>query len=235
MRLWQLRYVAFLIQIIILLFLASGCSTQKNTARSRWWHAFNARYNTYYNGTVAYIDASLEKENGHQDNFTELLPLYPVGSKSSRELGKANFERAVEKSKKAIKLHSIKKRPEWRSGKRKTAKDREWLNRKEYNPFLWKAWMLMGRAQFHSGAFGEAVSTFSYMSRLYQTQPSIYGRARAWLAKSYIEQGWLRCRGCYSQYGARFSALASPKGMGLYLYRLLYPYEGVCKSHSLSS
>ena len=121
MRLWQLRYVAFLIQIIILLFLASGCSTQKNTARSRWWHAFNARYNTYYNGTVAYIDASLEKENGHQDNFTELLPLYPVSSKSSRELGKANFERAVEKSKKAIKLHSIKKRPEWRSGKRKTA------------------------------------------------------------------------------------------------------------------
>lgn len=191
MRLWQLRYIAFLIQIIILLFLASGCSTQKNTARSRWWHAFNARYNTYYNGTVAYIDASLEKENGHQDNFTELLPLYPVGSKSSRELGKANFERAVEKSKKAIKLHSIKKRPEWRSGKRKTAKDREWLNRKEYNPFLWKAWMLMGRAQFHSGAFDEAVSTFSYMSRLYQTQPSIYGRARAWLAKSYIEQGWL--------------------------------------------
>ena len=181
MRLWQLRYVAFLIQIIILLFLASGCSTQKNTARSRWWHAFNARYNTYYNGTVAYIDASLEKENGHQDNFTELLPLYPVGSKSSREIGKANFERAVEKSKKAIKLHSIKKRPEWRSGKRKTAKDREWLNRKEYNPFLWKAWMLMGRAQFHSGAFDEAVSTFSYMSRLYQTQPSIYGRARACL------------------------------------------------------
>ena len=112
MRLWQLRYVAFLIQIIILLFLVSGWSTQKNTARSRWWHAFNARYNTYYNGTVAYIDASLEKENGHQDNFTELLPLYPVGSKSSREIGKANFERAVEKSKKAIKLHSIKKRPE---------------------------------------------------------------------------------------------------------------------------
>lgn len=29
----------------------AGCSTQKNTAKSRWWHAFNARYNTYYNGT----------------------------------------------------------------------------------------------------------------------------------------------------------------------------------------
>ena len=53
-----------------------GCSTQKNTAKTRWWHSFNARYNTYYNGTLAYIDGSLEKENGNKDNFTELIPLY---------------------------------------------------------------------------------------------------------------------------------------------------------------
>lgn len=29
------------------------------------------------------------------------------------------------------------------------------------------------------------------MSRLYQTQPAIYGKARAWLAKCYIEQDWV--------------------------------------------
>jgi hypothetical protein len=29
------------------------------------------------------------------------------------------------------------------------------------------------------------------MSRIYQTQPAIYGRARAWLAKTYIEQDWI--------------------------------------------
>lgn len=179
------------VPLIALLLSLAGCSTQKNTAKSRWWHSFTARYNIYYNGSVAYIDGSLEKENGHRDNFTEMLPLYPVGNKKSCELGKANFDRAIEKSQKAIKLHSIKRRPEWNPGKRKTAKDREWLSRKEYNPFLWKAWMLMGRSQFHSGAFEEAASTFSYMSRLYQSQPSIYGRARAWLAKSYIEQDWL--------------------------------------------
>ena len=50
---------------------------------------------------------------------------------------------------------------------------------------------MMGKAQFHQGAFEEAASTFSYMSRLYQTQPSIYGKAHAWLAKTYVEQGWL--------------------------------------------
>ena len=29
------------------------------------------------------------------------------------------------------------------------------------------------------------------MSRIYKTQPAIYGKARAWLAKCYIEQDWL--------------------------------------------
>lgn len=180
-----------LIAVVALVALLASCSTEKNTSRSRWWHSFNARYNTYYNGSVAYIDASLEKENGNKDNFTEMIPMYTVGNKKSRELGKANYDKAIEKCEKAIKLHSITKRPEWTKSRRKTERDIEWLSRKEYNPFLWKAWMLMGRSQFFQGAFDEAASTFSYMCRLYATQPAIYGRARAWLAKSYIEQDWL--------------------------------------------
>ncbi len=180
-----------LIAVVALVALFASCSTEKNTSRSRWWHSFNARYNTYYNGSVAYIDASLEKENGNKDNFTEMIPMYTVGNKKSRELGKANYDKAIEKCEKAIKLHSITKRPEWTKSRRKTERDIEWLSRKEYNPFLWKAWMLMGRSQFYQGAFDEAASTFSYMCRLYATQPAIYGRARAWLAKSYIEQDWL--------------------------------------------
>ena len=170
---------------------ATGCSTQKNTAKTRWWHSFKARYNTYYNGTLAYIDGSLEKENGNKDNFTEMLPLYTVGNKQSREIGKGNFEKAIEKCQKTIKLHSIKKRPVWDKKRRKTEKDIEWLSRREYNPFLWKAWILMGRSQFYKGAFDEAASTFAYMGRLYQTQPAIYAKSRAWLAKCYLEEGWL--------------------------------------------
>ena len=168
----------------------TGCSTQKKTAQSRWWHAFNAKYNTYYNGTLAYIDGSLEKETGNKDNYTEQIPLYTVSNKNSREIGKANFDRAIEKCEKAIHQHSIKRRPEWTKNRRKTAKDIEWLSRREYNPFLWKAWMLMGRSQFYQGDFESAAATFSYMSRLYATQPAIYGKARAWLAKCYIEQNW---------------------------------------------
>ena len=182
---YALGFVFLTIALIL-----TGCSTQKNTAQSRWWHAFNAKYNTYYNGTLAYIDGSLEKETGNKDNYTEQIPLYTVSNKNSREIGKANFDRAIEKCEKTIHQHSIKRRPEWTKNRRKTAKDIEWLSRREYNPFLWKAWMLMGRSQFYQGDFESAAATFSYMSRLYATQPAIYGKARAWLAKCYIEQNW---------------------------------------------
>lgn len=190
MRHRNAKYFSILVAALGLMTI-SACSTQKNTAKSRWWHAFNARYNTYYNGAQAYIEGSLEKEQGNRDNFTEMIPLYTVGNKNSRELGKSNFDRAIEKCQKAIKLHSIKRKPVWTKNRRKTEKDLEWLGRKEYNPFLWKAWLLMGRSQFNKGDFDEAASTFSYMSRLYQTQPAIYGKARAWLAKCYLEEGWI--------------------------------------------
>ena len=180
----------FTLLSFIFLFL-TGCSTKKNTANTRWWHSFNARYNTYFNGSQAFIDGNLEKEKGNKDNYTEMIPLYMVGNKQSRDIGKGQYDRAIEKCEKAIRRHSIKAKPEWKSSKSKTAKDREWLGRREYNPFLWRAWMLLGKAQFQKGAFDEAAATFSYMARQYQTQPMQNGLARAWLAKSFTELGWM--------------------------------------------
>lgn len=185
----RVLYIAIMIAIVLLTMV--GCSSKKNTSNTRWWKSFNARYNTYYNGSQAFIEGSIEKENANKDNFTEMIPLYIVANKSSKSTGLMKFDRAIEKSEKAIKLYSIKTRPEWTKNRRKTAKDIEWLSRREYNPFLWKAWLLLGKAQFQKGNFDEAAATFSYMSRLYSTQPAINGIARAWLAKCYVELDWL--------------------------------------------
>ena len=61
--------------LFTLLLFASSCSTKNNNAQTRWWHSFNAKYNTYYNGQLAFTDGNLEKEKGNQDNYTEILPL----------------------------------------------------------------------------------------------------------------------------------------------------------------
>ena len=168
-----MRFSAKNILIIVAVAVAIvSCSTQKNTAGSRFWHSFNARYNTYYNGQVAFTEGNLEKEKNNKDNYTELIPLYPVGNKASRDIGKSNYQRTVEKMEKAIQRHSIKEKG------------------KEKNPFLWRAWLLMGKAEFQMGQFEEAAATFSYMARLYQGEPLMSGLARAWLAKCYTELGW---------------------------------------------
>ena len=186
-----LSSIFFFFLLVSPIFLTCSCSTKKNTATTRRWHAFNARYNTYFNGSQAFIEGNLEKEKGHQDNFTEMLPLYQVGNPASWNIGQGQYDRAIEKSEKAIRRHSIKTKPEWKGNRRKTAKDREWLGRKEYNPFIWRAWLLLGKAQFQKGAFEEAAATFTYMNRLYHTQPLQNGLARAWLAKCYTELGWM--------------------------------------------
>jgi len=179
------------ISALIIILMSAGCASQKNTAKMRFFHSFNAKYNIYYNGELAYIDGCIEKEKGNKDDYTDIIPLYTVGNKKSATIGKGNFDRAIEKCEKAIKRHSIKKRPIFTKNRKKTPEDIEWLNRREYNPFLWKAWLLMGESQFQKGAFDEAASTFSYMIRLYQTQPEIYGIAKAWLARCYSELGWM--------------------------------------------
>lgn len=186
-RVRGVRFITNVILATVVGLTMAGCNMKKNTATNRMYHSLTARYNIYYNGQLAFIDGNLEKEKGNKDNYTELIPLYMVGNKQSRELGKGQYDRAIEKSEKAIRLHSIKSKPEWKSNKRKTARDREWLGRKEYNPFIWRAWMMLGKAQFQKGAFDEAAATFSYMMRLYQTQPVQNGLARAWLAKCYTE------------------------------------------------
>lgn len=167
-----------------------ACSTKKNTAGSRFWHSFNARYNTYFNGHEAYKEGFRVKEEGNKDNYTETLPFYPVENKKSASLGASNFETTITKCEKVIQLHSIKRRPTISANKKRTPKLKAYLSRKEFNPFLKNAWLLMGKAQYQKGDFLAAASTFSYISRLYAPEPDVANEARLWQARCYTALEW---------------------------------------------
>lgn len=177
------------ISMIAVVILLCACSSKKNTAINRRIQAIKANYNTYYNGSVAYKDGQLAQEQGNKDNCTEVIPLYMTGNKATAKLGSGNYSTAIEKCQKTIKQHSITQRPQWK-GKKKTEKVKIWLSQKEYNPFLYKAWFLMGASQFAKGEYVEAASTYSYMQRLYFSKPDIVARARVLEAKCYAEMEW---------------------------------------------
>lgn len=185
------RIVLYIIAFIGIIFISVSCSTKKNTAGTRFYHAFTARYNTYYNGHEAYKEGCLELEKGNKDNYMEFIPFYPIGNKKTIGSGSGSFDRAIEKSQKAIKQHSIKKKPVRKPGQKKTEKLIRWYAKREYNPFIHNAWLLMGKAQFQKGEFLEAASTFSYITRLYNTEPDIVAEARLWMARCYTELEWL--------------------------------------------
>lgn len=177
--------------LVVGMLLCTSCSNKVNTAGSRFWHGFSARYNTYFNGHEAFKEGMLAKEKGVKDNYTEQLPLFMVGNEKNAGLGKGNFETCVEKMQKAITQHSIKKRPVRNSSKALTPAEKLYMQRKEFNPFLKKAWLLMGQAQFQEGEFEQAAATFNYICRLYAAEPFVVAEARSWLARCYAQTGWL--------------------------------------------
>lgn len=178
----------FILLLATILF--ASCSTKKNTSATRFYHATTARFNTLYNGQVAFKQGLEAQQNGHREDYTQMLPMYISTDKSTAAIGKSNYETAILKSEKAIKLHSIKKRPSVNGNKRKSPKEKAYLARKEFNPYLYRAWFMMAESQFNKGEFIEAASTLNYILRLYSTQPEITCVAKARLARCYVALGW---------------------------------------------
>lgn len=185
-----MKLVKIYIALLAICLLLPACSTKKNTAGSRFWHSFTTRYNVFFNGNEAYKKGCETKENGNKDNYTKIIPVFMVGNESSATLGSTNFDIAITKCEKSIQLHSIKKRPQVDAGKKQTPKMKAYLARKEFNPFLKNAWLLMGKAQFQKGDFSAASATFSYITRLYAAEPLVANEARIWQARCYSALDW---------------------------------------------
>lgn len=184
------HYIKLCVVLAIVCGLMPGCFTKKNTGVTRLYHAMTAKYNIMYNGEVAFKEGLDAQTDAHKDDYTRLLPMYISTNSATAGVGKTNYEVAVTKSEKAIKLHSIKKRPTVNPSKKRDAKQKAYLQRKEFNPVLWRAWLMMGVSQFQMGEFIEAASTFSYMTRVYHNQPAPCSLAQSWLAKCYVALEW---------------------------------------------
>ncbi len=180
------------ILILILLLALCGCaSRKKNTAQTRMYHSFFARYNTYYNGNVAYKKAKKSQTEKHKDNYLETLPLLVISNKNTQTIGSSDYQTAIEKAQKAIKNHSIKRKPRKKAGVKMTEKKKKFYAKTEFNPFLWKAWMMMANSYLKKGEFTEAASTYIYITRLYANEPDILAMARIGLINCYTEMDWL--------------------------------------------
>jgi tetratricopeptide (TPR) repeat protein len=180
---------------IITLFAACllwSCSTKKNTKATRFYHAFNSRYNIYFNGKTSYDDALKSMQNGYDESYTDMILMYPISAQpKDKETPGGPFDLAIEKGNKAIKLHSIQAKPAKKPGWRNNPKQRIFQEQEEYNPFLKHCWLMIGQGQFYNADFLQAAATFSYIARHYVHDEEVVAEARIWQARSYAEMDWL--------------------------------------------
>ncbi|MDR1810877.1 MAG: hypothetical protein LBR34_10865 [Prevotella sp.] len=180
-----------IIAAIGLLGLLVSCSNQKNTKTSRLYHNINTRYNIYFNAEQAYLAALESKRMAYKDNLSDLIYMYPYYPTDEEGQKVGGFEATIDKCVKAIKLHSIQVKPERDPSKRTDIAYQDWLKQREFNSFLKNAWLLMGKAEYQSLDYLRSVATFSYITRLYQTDRETATEARLWMANAYMEMNWV--------------------------------------------
>lgn len=177
--------------LLLMAVMAIGCSTQKNTPATRSFHQTKVKYNIMFNGNNTYNEGLIAINNANQDDYTQVLNLYPISNPSAVSAATSQMETTIEKCRKCIKLHSIKSKPKPDPKKRNDPEYKRWLESEEFNNQMGKAWLRLGQAEFHKGDFLGSVGTFTYILNHYKNDPDMQACCQLWIARAYGEMGWL--------------------------------------------
>lgn len=185
--------INFVLLAFINLAVCSGCSTKKNTPATRAYHELTTRYNVYFNAEEAYNNALQNVFENHKDNYHSLLSIFPNSAQpqnSTQKQAGGAFDAVIEKTAKAIGEHSISAKPRRDAAQIGSQEYRDWLRQNEFNPFIHRAWLLMGKAHVQNGDYTDAVSVFSQTARLFNHDIDVVSEAQIWMMRAYTEMGW---------------------------------------------
>lgn len=135
------KHISLLLAALVL----SSCSTTKDRWINRQYHETTAHYNAFFNGEEALKEAVGAFEKSEEYDFEALLPIYywPNEKQAPQMFGK--MDRALEKSAKVIKNHSMVFRGE------------------QKNDYVFKAYLLIARARFYKNEWIQCIEATSYM------------------------------------------------------------------------
>ncbi len=173
--------------ILFGMILGVGCSTRKNTPVTRAYHELTTRYNIYHNAENAYHTILEHQSLRNNNNYSELLSFYPRTPLRGKTLPGGPFDGVVEKTSKAIREHSITAKPRRDPAKRQTEAYRRWLQQQEFNPFIQKVWLLLGKAHLQNSDYDQALAVFTHMQRIYNNESDLIMEVQLWMMRTYTE------------------------------------------------
>ncbi len=155
--------------VVLMLFVATGCSRKKDKFINRSWHSLNTKYNILYNGGIALETGKTAINSTFIDNYWDILPVERLQPTDDIILGvKAqdpNFGRAEEKAVKAIQVHGMN------------------IKGKEKNPQIDESYILLGKARYFDNRFIPALEAFNYILFKYPASSNV-NLAKIWRAKT---------------------------------------------------
>ncbi|MEP2057171.1 MAG: hypothetical protein ABJJ05_05165 [Maribacter litoralis] len=148
--------------------LFNACSVKKDKFVNRNWHALNTKYNTLYNGNIAFDLGRETLNDTYQDDYFEVLPIERLEVsgeiKLDSEDNNPNFLIAEEKATKAIQRHSMDVKDE------------------ERNPQIDEAFLLLGKARYFDERYIPALESFNYILNKYSESDKL-NEASIWREK----------------------------------------------------
>ncbi len=133
----------FLFLLSLILF--TGCSTTKDKWVNRKYHETTGHYNAYFNGMEAFDEAVDGFEKTEKLDFEDILPLYYWPDDKQAVSLFAKMDRALEKSAKVIKGHSMV------------------FSGNQRNPYVVKSYLLIARSRFYKYEFIQALEASAYI------------------------------------------------------------------------
>jgi tetratricopeptide (TPR) repeat protein len=164
------------------------CSVERNTATTRFYNSLTAKFNIYFNGYESFKTGVAKINNGHHDDYAEMLNVFEFSDPTVAPLATADMDRAIQKASKLISLKSITARPEIKNTRNISESDKKLLDRKEYNDWVDDSYLLIGKSRFYKREYSEAESVFNYCITE-ANDPHIVTESYIWLARIKAEEG----------------------------------------------
>lgn len=151
---------------LLLLLLLAACSTRRNTPFRRGYHRLTAHYNYYFNAHDLYRSATKKCARTQSFDYTRPVPFVLMGLPEAAQVCGGDMTAVVDKCAAMVRLHSITAKPDY-GDKDLTAKERAFLGRNEYIPWVRKGWVLLGYARLWQADYEEARKALDFAMRQY--------------------------------------------------------------------
>ncbi|MDB4534575.1 hypothetical protein N9242_06860, partial [Vicingaceae bacterium] len=175
-----------------------GCSKKRKGFTHRAYQNTVSHYNGYFNAREIFKATKKGIYDQHRDDFSEILPLFVYPNEEQSKGLYPDMDKIVEKTSTVIDRHSM------------------YIKKKEYNKWIDKSYMLMGKARFYKQEYFVGEEVFEYIAKAFKKEDVKY-EALIWLARTHIEMGNLskaesyltliEDKGAPKQYASEYNAL----------------------------